>query len=44
MIRFALEYGWPERWGKDAASQKPGVAASIKTRQWQTIKKILDND
>jgi hypothetical protein len=44
MIRFVLQHGYPEKWGKDAASQKPGVAASIKTRQWQMIKKILDND
>ena len=44
MIRFVLEYGRPEKWGKASASQEPGVEASIKTRRWQAIKNILDKE
>ena len=44
MIRFVLEYGCPEKWGKASASQEPGVEASIKTRRWQAIKNILDKE
>ena len=42
MIRWLLEVWNPGKWGKQVVSSHPGVAASIKTRNWQAKKRSLD--